>query len=488
MRVHVSALACALVAAPFWYGNAADATGTPALYLPPRDVGESATYAVEFASDYGAGPVAEHGSIVIRRETAARVAIFGDNVIDQGEDAEPRVAPPVNLGGAVRGDGSIGSYDTGTRISDMVLDYDSLIMMLPRGGAPLATGARWTAATRCWLSHTQEAAIPVTVSVAGRSGDVTTLRAQGRARVNFIVDGQRVDADLVLDASGRAGRLTRDLRGPTVGGDCGIAYVSRQYVLRDGAEPGPLVSPVAGVAFYPGYLVIVFPHDSGVFSVMIARSTEDRSLVGLRETAAYEAAAAAIPLPAAWTDPARSRPITDVLAGGRLYNSYCGQLDAEGGIPLPGLVFVGDAVCTTNPAAGRGVALSLLQARHLIGLIDEHGADHDTVTRAFDDWCTAAIRPWFDDHVACDTDIARRWAGGDIDLDRPLPSDVISAVTAVDPSLMRVVGPYQGMRTLPATLRAIEPRAREIYATGWRPPVPEGPSRADLVDLVGAVA
>lgn len=195
MCVRVSALACALVAAPFWYGNAADAAGTPALYLPPRDIGESAKYAVNFTSEYGAGPVAEHGSIVIRRETAARVSIFGDNVIDQGEDAEARIAPPVNLGGAVRGDGSIGSYDTGTRISDMVLDYDSLIMMLPRSGAPLATGAQWTAATRCWLSHTQEAAIPVTVSVAGRSGDVTTLRAHGRARVAFMVDGQRVDAD-----------------------------------------------------------------------------------------------------------------------------------------------------------------------------------------------------------------------------------------------------------------------------------------------------
>lgn len=195
MGARVSALACALVAAPFFYGSAADATGTPALYLPPRDIGESAKYAVDFASDYGAGPVAEHGSIVIRRESAARVAIFGYNVIDQGENGEPRVAPAITLGGDVRSDGSIGSYDTTTRISDMVLDYDSLIMMLPRDGRTLTAGAHWTAATRCWLSHSQEAAIPVTVSVTGRTGDVTTLRARGRARVGFIVDGQHVDAD-----------------------------------------------------------------------------------------------------------------------------------------------------------------------------------------------------------------------------------------------------------------------------------------------------
>ena len=144
-------------------------------------------------------------------------------------------------------------------------------------------------------------------------------------------------------------------------------------------------------------------------------------------------------------------------------------------VPVPGLVFVGDRVCTTNPAAGRGVTTSLLQARRLVGLLDEHGADHEATTRAFDAWCTAAIRPWFDDHVACDTDLTRRWAGGDVDLDRPLPSDLITAVTEVDPSLMRVVGPYFGMLALPVTCaRSSRGPARSTRA-GWRPPVPDGP-------------
>jgi 2-polyprenyl-6-methoxyphenol hydroxylase-like FAD-dependent oxidoreductase len=313
------------------------------------------------------------------------------------------------------------------------------------------------------------------------------LTERGHA-VGLQVDGQRLDADLVLDASGRAGRLGRGLRAPAAGGDCGIAYVSRQYVLRDGAEPGPMQSPIASAAIYPRYITIVFPHDNGVFSTMIGRSTRDRTMVGLRENVAYNAAAAAIPLLAEWTDPDRARPLTDVLPGGRLYNSYCGQLDAAGRVPVPGLVFLGDRVCTTNPAAGRGVTTSLLQARQLVRLLDEHGSDHETTTRAFDAWCTEAIRPWFDDHVACDTDLARRWAGGDVDLDRPLPSDLITAVAEVDPSLLRVIGPYFGMEALPSSLRVIEPRAKEIYASGWRLPVPEGPDRAALVDLVNGVA
>lgn len=326
---------------------------------------------------------------------------------------------------------------------------------------------------------------PGVTLVHGHADEVLTER--GRA-TGLRVDGAAVTADLVLDASGRAGRLTRALRGTEEGGDCGIAYVSRQYQLLPGARPGPLTMPIAGVAAYPGYLVIVFLHDSGVFSTLIVRAGDDRVLVGLREQAAFEAAAAAVPLLATWTDPARARPITPVLPGGRLHNTYCGQRDDAGRIPLPGLLFVGDAVCTTNPSAGRGVSTSLMQARRLVGLLDEHGADHPSCAAEFDTWCTRHIKPWFADHVECDAGLLRRWAGADVDLDRPLPPDLIAATAGADPSLMRVVGPYLGMAALPATLREIEPRAREIYASGWRPPIPEGPSRGELADLVRRVS
>jgi hypothetical protein len=40
------------------------------------------------------------------------------------------------------------------------------------------------------------------------------------------------------------------------------------------------------------------------------------------------------------------------------------------------------------------------------------------------------------------------------------------------------------MEALPESLRAVEPRAREIYESGWRPSVPEGPSRDELVEMV----
>jgi hypothetical protein len=41
------------------------------------------------------------------------------------------------------------------------------------------------------------------------------------------------------------------------------------------------------------------------------------------------------------------------------------------------------------------------------------------------------------------------------------------------------------MSALPASLRAAEPIAREVYAGGWRPAYAPGPTRDELVEIVG---
>ena len=193
-------------------------------------------------------------------------------------------------------------------------------------------------------------------------------------------------------------------------------------------------------------------------------------------------------MPARWTAADRAHPIGPVLPGGRLRNAYRGQLDDSGSVGLPGLVHVGDAVCMTNPTAGRGVTTSLLQAQRLVALLEEHPGDIETVTLLFDRWCDEAVRPWFDDHLYGDPEVVRRWSGGDVDLTRPLPSDAIVAAAAADPSMMGVVGPYLGMRALPGTLDAVRDRAREIYAAGWRPARPDAPTRDELVEVIAPLA
>lgn len=319
----------------------------------------------------------------------------------------------------------------------------------------------------------------------GHADQVCTERARA---VGLVVDGRPVDADLVIDASGRAGRLSEGLRAPAVSEDCGLAYVSRQYELLPGADDGPVNTPVGMIVNYQGYQVIVFLHDNRTFSVLVARLACDHDLAGLRDQAAFDAACRAIPALAAWTDPDRSQPITNVLPGGRLFNCYQGQRTDDGRIAVDGLIFVGDAVCTTNPTAGRGVATSFMQVQRLIELLAEHSRDFATCSLAFQDWCDENIRPWFADHVAVDAERLQRWSGHDVDLSRRLTSDSIVMATEVDPSMMRVVGPYLEMRALPGSLVAVEPRAREIYAGGWRPVIPIGPTRNDLAGLITAVA
>ncbi|HZJ07747.1 MAG TPA: hypothetical protein VFD59_20130 [Nocardioidaceae bacterium] len=125
----------------------------------------------------------------------------------------------------------------------------------------------WPAAYAAWLAH---GAVPITLdipvlgpvpgghrsrrdtferalretadTVAGlsvRKGHVDGLLSSGGPVRGKIVDGAPLEADLVVDASGRSGRAADELRAPsTVGGLCGMAYVDRQYRLLTGPSPG----------------------------------------------------------------------------------------------------------------------------------------------------------------------------------------------------------------------------------------------------------
>ena len=315
----------------------------------------------------------------------------------------------------------------------------------------------------------------------GHVDDVVS--SEGRVR-GLVVDGSRLDADLVVDASGRAGRAADHLRAPsTVGGLCGMAYVDRQYRLHDGAEPGPMLNPLAWQAEFDGYQAILFLHERGHFSVLLVRPTADKALKDLRHLVAFEAACRAIPGLADWTDPERAVPVTEVLPGGPLRNAYRGQGGVDGRPTTPGLVSVGDSVATTTPTFGRGLATTFLQVRALLALLDATD-EPALVGEAFDAWCDENMLPWVLDHVHMDVDTVRRWQGGDIDLSRRLPSDRILAATPMDERIGQASPGYLGMLALPSSLDPVEPLAHAVYASGWRPAYSEGPNRDELVAIV----
>lgn len=366
---------------------------------------------------------------------------------------------------------------------------------------PLPGGAVAEGGMRCRRSTFEEAVREVVATLPGvtlRHGHVDAIRSDDTSGLpratGLVVDGEDLDADLVVDASGRAGRVTRALRAPpSAGGICGIAYVDRQYQLHPGAELGPLVNPLAWQANFDGYQCILFVHEQGIFSVLLVRPSDSRDLVDLRHAPAFEAAAHAIPGLSDWTDPERSKPMTEVMPGGTLVNAYRGQRGPDGGLALPGLLFV-DAVCTTTPNFGRGLATTMMQVDEVLRLLDEQddvdaAVSTDGLTEigerldAFDE---ASMRPWVEDHAIMDESIRRRWSGADIDLTGPIPSDLIMEAAKVDSRIAPAIGPYLTMTALPSVLTPVEPLARTVYEGGWRPTPAPGPTRAELAGIVAA--
>ncbi|TDO17820.1 flavin-dependent dehydrogenase [Mycobacterium sp. BK086] len=374
-------------------------------------------------------------------------------------------------------------------IDALAVELPDVLAAVIAAGAEVAGGpdpADRPAVLRCrrslleWVLRVHAAAEPGVTLVSGHVDEILTERG---CAVGVRLGSRYVRADLVLDASGRASRLTDGIRPLPEGAPCGAVYLSRQYELQPGAPPGPTNSVLGLALSYPGYWAIAFLHDNRAFSIALVHDGTDRRLRELRHVDVFDAAVSAIPHLCEWVDPRRSVPLTPVQVGGRLENTYRGQLDGSGRPALPGLISVGDAVCTTTPLAGRGVALAFLQARGLVRQLDDHRHDLHSATMGFDQWCATNIKPWFIDHVHCDSERQLRWAGADIDPSRPLPSDLIVAAAEADPRLQPIVGPYLAMEALPASLTAARPLAQEVYRRGWRPPVPPGPSKQELAEL-----
>ena len=315
-----------------------------------------------------------------------------------------------------------------------------------------------------------------------RTGHADRLITRRGRVAGVVVDGQAVDGDLVIAAVGRASRFADEARAPAEGAACGFSYAARMYRARPGVELPSSGLPMA--ALHHGYLAMVFPQDDRTLSALIVRASADTALSALRHNRCFDSAAPLVPLLAPWTDPGQFEPITDVMAGGGLTNSYRGQLDAAGQVAIPGVFFLGDAVCTTYPAAGRGVSLGLRQAQTLVNMVTGSRGDPRDTAEQFDAWCAAHIKPWYRDHRYCDATMLRRFSGEDINVEAPIPSDVVCAAAAKDPAIWPAARPYLAMQAPPSVLDTVQDKARVVLRTGWRPSYAAGPTRDELADLL----
>jgi 2-polyprenyl-6-methoxyphenol hydroxylase-like FAD-dependent oxidoreductase len=354
----------------------------------------------------------------------------------------------------------------------MQLGAEQVLMDLPGGES--AVGVRSRRITYERALRTAARRMPGLTLATGTVSRI--VEHDGTVR-GVIVDDQLVPADLVVDASGRG--LPGTVGTTEIGGECGISYVGRAYRRHKNTELGPMTSPISWGGDFDGYQAIVFPHEHRHFSAVIVRPTADATLRELRHVDAFEAATQAIPGMQQWTLPERSSAISSVMLGGRPRNVYRSQRGARG------LVAVGDAIATTTPTAGRGIALASMQIRALLGLIDA-GADPRRVAEPFGAWCDAHVLPWVEEHIARDDEAVRRMSGEDLELSQPLTTTAIVDAAQVDARIIPHMAGYLAMTALPSSLAPAEPFARAVYESGWRPALSEGPTRRELRAMINA--
>lgn len=330
------------------------------------------------------------------------------------------------------------------------------------------------------------------VTAEGDPTRVTGIRAEG---------GKIHQADLVVDATGRRSAAASWLSGAslpvtvTTSENCRIVYYTRYYRMLTAQPPGPLNRGFGAGGLWDSYTAVLFLGDNRTFSLSIGVLPEDAELKAVRDEAAFEAVIRATPLLAGWVAPGNSEPISPVYAMGGLDNSL--RLPDPGTPVVKGFFPLGDAVCTTNPAYGRGVSLGLKHAYLLADLLDEHPAGDERQAKEFYARTEALMRPWFEEAVANDHGRAGLWEAtlaGRPPM-RP-PAGVVTFGAAVaastqDEEIWRRIANEMMMLVPPASLYAdpdIAQRIGRVFAAGPPPQLP-GASRADLIQsIAGAMA
>jgi flavin-dependent dehydrogenase len=307
--------------------------------------------------------------------------------------------------------------------------------------------------------------------------------------------GESIDADLVVDMTGRRSGLPDWLGGigarrPTEElEDTGFVYYGRHFRSADGSIP-----PMLGPPQIPWGTVVslTLPADNGTWSVVLAAAAKDKALQPLREPERWDATVRALPLVAHWLD---GTPIDDgvqVLA--RLEDRYRGFV-VDGTPVATGVVPVADSWACTNPTHGRGTSIGMLHAVMLRDQLRAVGLeDPAAFAREFHAATAREVEPWYRITNARDRHQLGEIAAAIRD-DTYDPHDpgyeleqALEAASGQDPDCLRANLDIQlVLRPPEQALADPELRAKALrLGSGWRERPPFGPDRAQLVALAGA--
>ena len=200
-------------------------------------------------------------------------------------------------------------------------------------------------------------------------------------------DGTVLEADVVVDASGRRSPVPRWLgdMGVELGmddQDCDTVYFSRYYQRNPSGLPAlGLIGAGGGNTDRFGFATFTGDHDT--YGLLLVCQPDDRPLFAFKHPAVFEAVARAIPSLAPWVEPENGTPIRDpeMMSGNR---NRRWRYVRDGEPVVLGVLPVGDALCNTNPFYGWGASLALTHAFAAAAAIADHGGDLRDVITAYE--------------------------------------------------------------------------------------------------------
>ena len=329
------------------------------------------------------------------------------------------------------------------------------------------------------------------VSVAG----LETRRIDRGLHVTGVRDerGERLPADLVVDAMGRRSALPKLLAEAgsdpvhEESEDCGFLYYTRFYRSADGRLPeprGPYLS------HHGSFSIATLPADAGTWSITVFVSGRDRPLKRLRHATVWSALLRACPLQAHWLE---GDPITGVMPMGGVIDRFR-RYAGNGAGPVTGVASVADAWACTNPSLGRGIALGLSHVALLRRVLREHAGSPAALARAWDEATERELTPWYRATVALDRARLAEIDAIRTGVDAPAiaPDDVAARVRAAlplamsrDADVFRAGLELSSCLALPQEVFArpgLAQRVLELAGDEIAPP--PGPSREQVLRIV----
>jgi 2-polyprenyl-6-methoxyphenol hydroxylase-like FAD-dependent oxidoreductase len=209
-------------------------------------------------------------------------------------------------------------------------------------------------------------------------------------------DGEILNADLVVDATGRRSPLPGWL--DVVGAespfeeleDCGFTYYGRHFRSADGSVPA-IIGPLNQT--YGSMSVLTLPADNGTWAIVLVASARDEAMRKLRDPQRWEAVVRSMPLVTHWLD---GEPIDDNIMTMSKIEDRHRRFSNDLGQPIATGVFaIADSWACTNPSLGRGASMGAVHAVALRDLLRSGVDDPFELASAWNRVTDEVVEPWY---------------------------------------------------------------------------------------------